>query len=160
MITKKIKYKEGQWFAVPLRTGSYSIGIIVRGSYINGGGLGYFFGPRYKEAPDGKATISLKPAEAILVTRFSGLGISTKRWPLIFSQRPFSRNDWPLPKFWQEDLLIPEKGFVREYGVTQRGRWFLIQEIRVNRSEIKGLPKDSDMGGGAVEIRLTELLGD
>ena len=30
---KHIKYSEGQWFAVPLKSGGYALGIIARGSH-------------------------------------------------------------------------------------------------------------------------------
>lgn len=33
-------YREGQWFAVPLRDGGYALGVIVRGGYETAGGLG------------------------------------------------------------------------------------------------------------------------
>lgn len=158
MNIEKIKYKEGQWFAVPLQTEGYALGIIVRGSYINGGGLGYFFGPKFTEVPDGLVTTRLLPGDAILVARFSGIGVLFKRWPLINSPRTFIRDEWPLPSFWQEDFLNPEKGFLRDYMVTNRGRWILIREIYTMKPEKKGLVKDSDLGGGVVELRLTELL--
>lgn len=56
MQTEHIKYSEGQWFAIPLNNGGYALGIIVRGSYKTKGGLGYFFGPRYEDIPDGNET--------------------------------------------------------------------------------------------------------
>jgi hypothetical protein len=153
-----IRYSEGQWFAVPLRKGGYALGIIVRGSYKTKGGLGYFFGPSYSEVPNDEATWRKIPEEAILITRFGDLGIIDGRWPLIRSSRPFSRGEWPIPKFGSKVSLLPNKGLIREYDHNDRGEWKLIREIPVDLKDIAGLPEDVSMGGGAVEIRLTELL--
>jgi hypothetical protein len=51
---RRIKYYEGQWFAIPLRTGGYGLGVVVRGGNKTKGGLGYFFGPRYDSIPNEK----------------------------------------------------------------------------------------------------------
>jgi hypothetical protein len=63
---KHTRYSEGQWFTVPLRKGSYALGIIVRGSYKTKGGLGYFFGPQYAEIPGDKQTWEKHPEDAII----------------------------------------------------------------------------------------------
>jgi hypothetical protein len=68
-----IRYREGQWFAIPLRKEGYALGIIVRGCYKTKGGLGYFFGPKYAEIPNDEATWEKKPEEAILIARFGDL---------------------------------------------------------------------------------------
>ncbi len=160
MRRKQIRYSEGQWFAVPLRKGGYAIGIIVRGSYKTKGGIGYFFGPKYPNLPKDPDTWEKKPDEAILITQFGDLGILNGNWPIIQSTRPFSKEEWPIPKFGKNISLLPEKGFIREYGEDQSGELVLIRESVVDVHEINGLPKDGSLGGGAVEIRLTQLLDE
>lgn len=157
---KHIRYSEGQWFAVPLLKDGYAIGIIVRGSYKTKGGLGYFFGPKYENIPADEATWEKKPGEAILIARFGDLGIINGRWPLIESTRPFSKEEWSIPKFGLEVSLLPGKGFIREYGQNDTGELILIKEEPVDAKDIVDLPEDSSMGDGAVEIRLTKLLCD
>ena len=157
---KHIRYREGQWFAVPLRRGGYAIGIIVRGSYKTKGGLGYFFGPKYLNIPSDKDTIEKKPNEAILITRFGDLGIVMGSWPLIQSSRSFYKQEWPIPKFGTEISLLPGKGFIREYNHAETGKWILVGEKVIKISEIVGLPEDASLGGGAVEIKLTILLDE
>lgn len=153
-----IKYNEGQWFAIPLRSSGYGLGIIVRGSYKTKGGLGYFFGPKYENLPGEETTWQKHPAEAALIARFGDLGIINGRWPLINSSRPFSREDWPVPRFGIAASLMPNKGIIREYDLNDFRHQKLIREIAVDIKDIVGLPEDVEMGGGAIEIRLTKLL--
>ena len=160
MRQKHIRYNEGQWFGVPLRKGGYAIGIIVRGSYKTKGGLGYFFGPKYLAIPDDKDTREKKPDEAILIAQFGDLGIINGSWPLIQNTRPFNKEEWPIPKFGTEISLLPGKGFIREYSHAETGEWILVGEKVVEISDIVGLPEDASLGGGAVEIRLTNLLDE
>jgi hypothetical protein len=158
MTYKNVKYNEGQWFAVPLRNEGYALGIIVRGNYRVKGGLGYFFGPRYDYVPDDEEIWEKKPEEAILISQFGDLGIINSRWPLIQTTRPFHKEEWPIPKFGSENPLIPQKAFVREYQQDNSGKLQIIRETVVDAKEIVGMPIDSSMGGGSVEIHLTELL--
>jgi Immunity protein 26 len=155
---KDILYSEGQWFAVPLRTGGYALGIITRGNYKTKGGLGYFFGPKYSELPGDEATWQKSPEDAVLITQFGDLGLINGTWPLIPSTRLFSKEDWPMPKFGMEVSLIPGKAFLREYGQKHNGKLMLIRETVVDIRDIADLPEDVSMGGGAVEIKLTNLL--
>lgn len=158
MTKKSIKYNEGQWFAIPLRDGDYALGIIVRGNYRTKGGLGYFFGPRYDHVPSDEETWAKKSNEALLITQFGDLGIINGRWPIIQSTRPFLKEEWPIPKFGSANPLIPLKAFVREYQQDSSGELQLVRETVVDVKDIEGLPADSSMGGGAVEIRLSDLL--
>jgi hypothetical protein len=157
MIKKRVRFSEGQWFGVPLRTGGYAIGIVARGDN-KSICLGYFFGPKYQQIPDALDTMEKDPKDAILVTRFGDLGITRGSWPLINSNRPFSRENWPIPKFGMKISPTFDKGFLRQLEFDERGRWNLLHETLVDLKEIENLPEDSMMGGGAVEIHLTKLL--
>lgn len=158
MTNKKIKYDEGDWFAIPLRDGDYALGIIVRGNYQTKGGLGYFFGPRYDHIPSNEEIWEKKPSEALLITQFGDLGIINGRWPIIQSTRRFLKEEWPIPKFGSKNPLLPQKAFIREYKQDSTGVLQIVREIVVDVKEMEGLPIDSSMGGGAVEIRLSDIL--
>jgi hypothetical protein len=158
MNKKRVRYNEGQWFAIPLGKGGYAIGVIVRGSYKTKGGLGYFFGPKYPNIPEDQETWEKRPEDAVLIGKFGDLGIFDGSWPLISSTRPFSREEWPVPEFGKKDLLIPGKGYIRRYEYNERGERTLIKQTVVDIKEIQGLPKDGVMGAGLVEFRLTDLL--
>ena len=155
---KHIKYSEGQWFAVPLKTGGYALGIIVRGSYKTRGGLGYFFGPRYEEVPDERETWSKQPSDAILIAWFGDLGIIWGRWPLIPSTRPFRREEWPVPKFGQVDWENPSKGWLVEYRQEANGWELPIRRTYCDAKDLIGLPEDGVCGYEAIENILTHLL--
>jgi hypothetical protein len=155
---KRIKYSEGQWFAVPLKDGGYALGIIVRESYQTKGGLGYFFGPRYEGIPDERETWHKQPSDAILIAWFGDLGIIWGRWPLIPSTRPFRREEWPVPKFMRIDALKPEKGWLVEYSQEIDGISLPVRETYCNASDLVGLPEDVTYGSEALEIALTKLL--
>ncbi len=158
MKQKRQKYDEGQWFAVPLRTGGYGLGIIVRGNYKTKICLGYFFGPKFSRLPNNKDIDEKKSEDAVLITWFGDLGMINKRWPLIDSSRPFSRAQWPMPKFGRQIPLLPEKGYIVEYEENRDGKWKVLREIPIDVKEIAGLPEDIIRMGGSVEITLTKLL--
>lgn len=158
--TGDVKYEEGQWFAIPLRDYGYALGIIVRGNYETQGGLGYFFGPRYKTVPDESGVENLGPHDAILIARFGDLGIIQGRWPLIKSSRSFIRGEWPVPKFHRVDALDYSKAWLVEYSQDFSGHDQPTRETRCLSSEVKGLPYDSLSGYGAIEIKLTHLLSE
>jgi hypothetical protein len=157
MRKRHIKYDVGQWFAVPLRSGGYALGVIVRGSYRTRGGLGYFFGPRYGEMPLGALTLSLQPIDAILIAWFGDLGIIEGRWPLIDDASPFGRSDWPVPKFGRRAALDPSMGWLVEYDQDAQG-FDVVQGVRCQAAEIVGLPEDGVWGADAIEAQLTKLL--
>lgn len=157
MVRKKLYFDEGQWFAIPLRNGGYAVGVIVRGDS-NSVCLGYFFGPRYEKVPSDEIILAKKPEDAILITRFGDQGLINGSWALIQTKRPFSREEWPIPKFGMEVPFSGGNGFIREYEFNDTGGWRLLRETLVDAREIVGLPGDSFKGGGSVEITLNKLL--
>jgi|SRR5271157_6053791 len=155
-----IKYSEGQWFAVPLRSGGYAIGIIVRGSYKTKGGLGYFFGPKYAEVPSNIETLAKNKDNSILIGWFGDLGIINGDWPLIEGRKPFAREEWPVPKFYRIPPLPIEKAFVVEYDQDTSIHHPIHEYIVPISEEILKLPEDGGYGSGAIEIELDKLLSN
>ena len=154
MRSKRVKYHEGQWFAVPLRTGGYAPGIIVRGGSAFKGGLGYFFPIHYTQPPSTSDVEHLSAKQAILIGWFGDLGIIEGRWPLIFSDRPFSRNDWPMPRFGRVDAINPEWGWITEYSQDDDGSRVPIAETRCPVTAVTGLPEVGTASAGYVEVKL------
>jgi len=157
-VAKRVKYNEGQWFAVPLREKGFALGIIVRGDFKTKGGLGYFFGPRRLNVPTATDTLQLGPSNAILITKFGDLYLVEGKWPLIESDRPFQRQDWPVPQFARIDILNNEKGVLVEYDQDNSQMTRPILETPCLAMDLVGLPQDVLAGAGAVEIKLTRLL--
>lgn len=154
----RVKYGEGQWFAVPLRTGGYAPGILVRGSPKFKGGLGYFFPFRYDQPPAATAVGHLDPRQAILIHWFGDLGIIEGRWPLINTDRPFRREDWPVPRFGRVHAVDPNSGYVTEYSQDDDGSRVPIAETRVPVAEIAGLPEVGTASAGFIEVKLAMLI--
>ncbi len=156
MPMKHVKYKEGQWFAVPLRDSGYALGIIVRGSYKTKGGLGYFFGRRFQKLPNEEDTCSLYPNDVILIAWFGDLGIIRGKWPLVMTTKDFRREDWSIPLFRRD--ATPDKGWLIEYDQDAMGFDGIIQETLHDATDLEGLPADGTYGASAVEEVLTKLL--
>jgi hypothetical protein len=157
MVKKRIKYSEGQWFAVPLRDDGYAIGIIVRGEYKTKGGLGYFFGPRYSNIPSGEETFAKNKENAILVGIFGDLGIITGEWPLIQNGKPFIREEWPVPLFKRIDSFNEDIALIVEYDEENiPGR--PVRETITTTDSVLEFPDDGVYGSGSIEKTLTNLL--
>jgi hypothetical protein len=158
MLKKHIKYKEGQWFAIPLKNGGYATGIIVRGSYMTKGGLGYFFGPKYKEIPSYTETYQKNKDNPILIGWFGDLGIIKGDWPIIENGRNFIREDWPVPKFQRKSSLTEGKVYVVEYGQNNEVHDSIREILVPINKEILKYPEDGLYGSEAIEKELEKLL--
>jgi immunity protein 26 of polymorphic toxin system len=75
-------YREGDWFAVPLRDNAYGVGLAARVDG-KGGVLGYFFGPRRTELPDLSELAALSAGDSVLVRQFGDLSLLKREWPVI-----------------------------------------------------------------------------
>ncbi|WP_081752729.1 immunity 26/phosphotriesterase HocA family protein [Kallotenue papyrolyticum] len=154
MPRRKLPYQEGDWFAVPLRTGGYALGLIARVDG-KGGVLGYFFGPRYHQLPSKDQASKLAPADAILIRRFGDLGLLQGEWPIIYRPEQWDRRDWPVPPF---SRIAMDKSWAIK--VVYSDDLSLLSEAPITVEEAQELPEDGLSGYGALEIRLTKLLND
>jgi hypothetical protein len=155
---KNTKYNEGQWFAVPLNDNLFALGIIVRGSYMTKGGLGYFFGPKLDHLPTEEEVRTKTPEQAILISWFSDLGIVQGRWPLVIRDPDFDRAIWPIPRFGRKNALLKGRASIVEYGETVSGKFSIVRETPVEENVIDNLPEDGYRGGGNIERKLINLL--
>ena len=153
MKAKRQFVREGDWFAVPLRTGGYALGVVARKGK---GGilLGYFFGPRRERVPTIEDAHDLTPDDAVLVERFGHLGLRDRRWPLLGPRATWRREDWPMPKFGRLEPYA-NRGWIVIRG-DDPGRPIREEPCTMEVAS-KLLPEGLD-GAGAVEIGLTKLL--
>jgi hypothetical protein len=152
---KKLTYKEGDVFAVPLRDGGFSLGIVARSPRHGKVLLGYFFPGKLPAVPKPPDLPVLLPENAMKVVRFGDLSLMTGEWPIIGSLQNWDRDDWPMPKFIRQDPL------------TKRARLVSYADDDPNKEiaeelchfEATGYEADSLLGAGFVELLLTKLSG-
>lgn len=147
-----VKHEEGDWFAIPLTDGGFALGIVARtkGAAV----LGYFFGPRRPEQPTLADATSCEPSDAVLVGRFSDLGIKRGEWPLLGRIPGWQREAWPIPVFVRHEELSGRSSHVF-YDPDHPGK--RLRDVQIGPDVPQG-PEDGMMGAGFVEERLSRLL--
>jgi hypothetical protein len=150
----KINYREGDWFSVPLRKGGYAVGVVARANP-DGVLLGYFFGPRHEEVPTLDDVRDLKPQNAVVVGKFGHLGLTQHKWPILGRVDDWDRADWPMPVFVRYEELTG-RSFRAFYDDDDPNK--LLREEQVSPGAAEQGPKDTMMGSGFVEKRLTRAL--
>ena len=150
----KLPYSEGSVFLVPLRNGGYARGVVARATPKGKGLFGYFFGPRLV-SPDNAVFDDLDPAKAVLQVRFGDLGLINGEWSIVGTLPDWDRSKWAMPDFVRRDPLGKRKPVLVRYSDTDPMR----RETEYPLDDDSGLATDSLSGYGAVELRLTKLLG-
>ena len=144
---------EGTWFAVPVQTGGYALGVVARTTAGGGVVLAYFFGNVYTKVPLIEDIESLGPESAVRIFRVGDLGLIDGTWPIIGYDPRWRREDWKMPKFIRKDDLS-RRAWIVQYS-----------EADANIVESEGpidydakLERDAVLGAGAVETLLTRML--
>jgi hypothetical protein len=152
---RKLPYKEGDWFAVPLDDGGYALGLAAR---VSRGGivLGYFFSPRYENVPSAADSFGLTPSNAIDVCMFGDLGLLHGKWPVICQSPQWRRDAWPLPEFGRFELMDHTVAYRTAYDENDLSQF--TSETRVSPEEAHCLPDDCLHGYLALESHLNALL--
>ncbi len=152
MSRKKVPYSEGTWFAVPLQNGGYAIGTVAR---LDGDGVtfGYFFGPKKASVPSESEVARLQCRDAVWTGQFGDLGLLEGRWPIIWHDPSWNRDEWPLPPFVRVDVISGQAS----KAVYSDDLDFEYEEP-CDPELASQYPKDALSGDVAVEIRLTRLL--
>jgi hypothetical protein len=149
-----LPYREGTWFAVPLRYGGYGVGVVARTTDRGRVLLGYFFGPRREVVPALNEVCGLLPQEAVRVVRFGDLALVSEEWPIIGHATPWDRQCWPLPSFVRRDEISGTAWKV-EYSDDDPNK--VVAEVAIKGSA-NGLERDAVLGAGALELVLTQSL--
>lgn len=153
-MTTRVSFREGDWFAVPLREGGYAIGVIARAS--RGGVLfGYFFGPRRDAVPTLADAQGLVPDDHVLVGKFGYLGLRQGKWPVLGRFDNWSRDTWPMPAFVRYERLTG-RSFEVVYDDADPNR--LVRERQIAPGPAEQGPKDGLMDAEFVEAVLTTAI--
>jgi hypothetical protein len=150
----RVNYREGDWFAVPLREGGFAVGVVARANP-EAALLGYFFGPRRAEVPSLYDVANLAPGDAVLVGKFGHLGLTQGKWPLLGHLDDWDRAAWSTPVFVRYEELTG-RSFKVFYDDDDPNK--LVREEQIAPGSAEQVPKDGLMGAGFVEKALTELL--
>lgn len=152
MSRKRLPYPEGTWFAVPLETSGYAIGVLARTAG-KGPAFGYFFGPRRETIPNLSDVESLRPEVAVVAALFGDLGLLKGKWPVLGRQANWNRDLWPLPALGRVDD-VSNKALM----VTYSDSLDMIESQPCTVEYAKQLPSENLWGYSVVEFRLTRLL--
>lgn len=154
MPRRRLPYRDGDWFAVPLRDGhGYGVGIVARHDG-RGGVIGYLFDHRSEKVPTLEEVSGFRPSEAIRVMRFGDLGLVKGQWPVLGQRGEWQPDEWPIPDFGRREPT--GRAFRVIYSADDlRGP---VREEPITDSACDKLPRDALSGSGAVERVLTELL--
>lgn len=147
------KFREGDWFTVPLSNGKWAIGRIARRN--RSVLLGYFFGPSREHVPTLSDLAELRPDDAIYIARFGYLGLRDGKWPILGGHGHWNKADWPMPAFARQE---PSGRRCWRVEYDDCDPLNMIGETPITIDEYAKLPKDGLDGAEFVEQRLSSLL--
>lgn len=150
----ELPYREGDAFAIPLRSGGFSLGVVARSPKQGHVLLGYFFGEKFPSVPAPSDLPALLPKNAIRVMKFGDLSLMSGGWPVVGHLQNWQRDDWPMPKFVRRDPLGKRVRLV-SYADDDPNR--LVAEEAAD-SDAAAYEEDRLFGAGFVELLLTQLL--
>jgi hypothetical protein len=153
-VPEALRYREGDWFAVPLRGGGFAVGLVARMGPRGKILLGYFFGPARATPPALGDVAALSPADAVLTARFGDLSLFRGEWPVLGSLPGWQAAAWPLPAFQRIDSLRGYADRIR-YAEDDPAREVACEPLDAPHADLE---PDRLMGAGAVEIALTKRL--
>lgn len=152
-IVNRLPYREGTWFAIPLRPNGFAIGCVARYSG-DGCVLGYFYGPARANVPTFEDTSGLMPEAAVRVARVSDLALLRGRWKILGERDDWNRDAWPIPKFLRRDEL-GKRAWLVTY--SDSNPLDVVAEVSVP-FEVDVAHRDGLEGSGAAEVLLSKCL--
>jgi hypothetical protein len=152
---RKLPYKEGDWFLIPLDQGGHATGLVARAP--KGGKIlyGYFFGPRRETVSTIQELENLQPSDAILIARFGDLRLMTREWPVISHSDTWNRQKWPMISFVRIDSI---SGAAYRIDYADDGSNKEIRSTPCSSLDAKSLPRDRLAGPQVLESNLSDLL--
>lgn len=151
----KLPYKEGTWFAIPLRQGGYAAGVVARhvpreGKIV----LAYFFGPKLDTIPALRELACLLPDAAIKIARVGDLSLLEGNWPIIGDSPNWQRDKWPMPAFIRRDD-IGKAAWRVDYADDNPNQVISEQRVFYDSTQYE---RDVLSGAGAAEIVISRML--
>lgn len=151
----KLNYTEGSWFAVPLDSGGFGVGVVARATKKGPVILVYLFGLKREAVPSLSEVAKLDPSAAVKVIRIGDLHLLDGRWPILGRSPEWQRESWPMPMFTRSPPFLNHAYNVR-YSDVDPAREVSETKVPLGTSTYE---PTSTYGAGAVEFELTRLLG-
>jgi hypothetical protein len=151
----KLNYTEGTWFAVPLDTGGFGVGVVARATKKGPVILVYLFGPKRDAVPSLSEVAGLDPSAAIKVIRIGDLSLIDGTWPILGRSPQWQRENWPMPMFTRSPPFLNHAYNIRYSDVDPACE---VSETKVPLGT-STYERASTYGAGAVEIEMRRLLG-
>lgn len=149
----KLPYAEESVFTIPLRNGGFARGVVARASPKGKVLFGYSFGPRLPSTANVPID-DLRAVDSILRLRSGDMGLIQGQWQVCGTIPRWNRSEWPMPDFVRREP-ISNRVWLVQRSDDDPGR--VIMESRTEPD--CPLATDSMSGYGAVEIKLTNLIG-
>ena len=105
-VERPLPYHEGSVFALPLTTGVYILGVVVRTTKVGEIAIVYIFGKKYPQLPEKKEWSQLDPKDAVKKLRILDTNLQNGKWLILGPLKGFKRDLWPMPQY-----IAGEKGF-------------------------------------------------
>ncbi|MBZ9765608.1 MULTISPECIES: Imm26 family immunity protein [unclassified Mesorhizobium] len=150
---RKMPYREGTLFAIPLKSGGYGVGLVARATPTGKIILVYLFGPRRLELPTVDELDMMSPHDAIRCLRCGDLGLINGNWPIIGQLKRWEREKWPTPPFVHKESLSG-RILIRKYSDSDPSK---LEGQAIVDSAVD-LEPDGLHGYEMVELILTEQL--
>lgn len=149
MGNKKQKYSEGDLFNIDLGKKGIFLGLITRRRGRTKLLSGYFWNFNNAEI----LKTALNPKEAVLFTKFSGLGFEIGDWKLLGKYQEWKKEEWPIPQLYRY-YELSKSYFVISYNDAIDE----IKEERVSEKKAKALFEDGTHGYLSLEKCLAEII--
>lgn len=151
----KLNYSEGTWFAVPLDTGGFGVGVVARATKKGPIILVYLFGPKREAVPSLSEVAGLDPAAAIKVAHTGDEHLVNGIWPILGRSPTWQRESWPIPMFRRSPPFVKHEYNVRYSDVDPN---CVVSETKVPLGTSK-FDEDILHGVGSLDFKLSRLLG-
>lgn len=150
------RYREGDWFAVPLDDGRYVLGRISRHSH--GIVFGYFFAPAFDHVPTLEEAGGRTAEESFLQMRFSHLGLRDGEWPVLGQTGDWGRDAWPLLEFENRLVVKGRPDVLYAVRLDEETVARMVSRRKVDLSEAGRRPEEALYGDLAAVTELRKRL--
>lgn len=150
----------GTWFQLPLPSGGYALGLIVRRAKgpIPRIIFCYFFGPRLESWEQIQKPIALAPSDRIFFARTNDRAFKTNRWIVLDDMKSFDPNIWSMPPFRSGAVGGGPDHRRRRYLRTYNDQFKCVAEELQVVDRVEDYPQDIDFGHLAMEQALDRVL--